>query len=204
MSVAVTFGSVGDIIAVVGIIKDLITTLNDSRGSSADYQRILRELTSLQNILHHLDDLTKACEIHPDYTALRDAARLEALECARLVEPFKEKLQRYSRSLRIGGSGNAVKDAYEKVHYRVLGKDDVEQFRNDVRTRVEAMTALLMTASLLVHGDNVTHIRFNLFILGSRSFLPIRRYRISYSHQGWKADSLLSSRWQYCRTCRIE
>ena len=39
---------------------------------------------------------------------------------------------------------------YEKVHYRVLGKDDVEQFRNDVRTRVEAMTALLLTSSMSV------------------------------------------------------
>jgi hypothetical protein len=89
MSVAVTFGSVGDIISVVGIIKDLVITLNDSHGSTADYQRILRELTSFQNILHHLDELAQVCETRPDYAALRDAAKLEALECARLVEPFK-------------------------------------------------------------------------------------------------------------------
>jgi hypothetical protein len=155
MSVAVTFGSVGDIITVVGIIKDLVTTLNNSRGSSADYQRVIRELNTFQNILHQLDDLTKFCENHPDYTALRDTARLEALECARLVEPFKKKLQRYSESLRIGGSGNTVKDAYEKVHYRLLGKDDAEQFRKAVCTRVGAMTALLITANMLVHNSGV-------------------------------------------------
>ena len=93
MSAVVTFGSVGDIITVVGIIKDLITTLNDSRGSSADYHRITHELRNFENILHNLDALIKACENHTEYTALRDTAKLEALECARLVEPFKEKLQ---------------------------------------------------------------------------------------------------------------
>src|ERR1700722_11690738 len=106
MSAVVTFGSVGDIITVVGIIKELIVTLNDSRGSSADYQRFTHELRNFENILHNLDALIKACENHTEYTALRITAKLEALECSRLVEPFKEKLQRYSRSLRPGGSGN--------------------------------------------------------------------------------------------------
>jgi hypothetical protein len=46
---AATFGSVGDIIAVVGIIKDLIVTLDDSRGSSADYQRITHELRNFEH-----------------------------------------------------------------------------------------------------------------------------------------------------------
>jgi hypothetical protein len=148
MPAAVTFGSVGDIITAVGVIKDLIVALSDSRGSSADYQRIISELTNLERILIHLDDLIKACENHPDYTALRDAARLEALENARLVEPFRGKLQKYSQSLRIGGSGNTAIDAYRKIHYHLKGKDDVDEFRKAVSTRVEAMTTLLLTSSM--------------------------------------------------------
>lgn len=40
----ITFGSVGDVISVCLLIKDLVKTLDDSRGSSAEYQEVIREL----------------------------------------------------------------------------------------------------------------------------------------------------------------
>ena len=46
-----TFGSFGDIVTLSLLIKDLIKSLDDSRGSSAEYQAVVRELWSLDKAL---------------------------------------------------------------------------------------------------------------------------------------------------------
>ena len=39
-----TFGSVGDIISICLIVKDLVAALNDSAGSTVEYREVIREL----------------------------------------------------------------------------------------------------------------------------------------------------------------
>jgi hypothetical protein len=46
-----TFGSVGDIISICLIIKDLAVALDDSGGSSAEYRELRRELWALERAL---------------------------------------------------------------------------------------------------------------------------------------------------------
>ena len=47
----ITFGSVGDIVSLCLLIKDLVKSLDNSRGSSAEYQAVIRELCSLDHAL---------------------------------------------------------------------------------------------------------------------------------------------------------
>jgi hypothetical protein len=39
-----TFGSVGDFLSISILVKDLLLALDDSRGSSRDYQEVVRKL----------------------------------------------------------------------------------------------------------------------------------------------------------------
>ncbi|KAF0316324.1 hypothetical protein GQ607_016424 [Colletotrichum asianum] len=48
MEFTLAFGAVGDFIAVIALIKDIITALDDSRGSAKDYRDIVHSLEILQ------------------------------------------------------------------------------------------------------------------------------------------------------------
>lgn len=71
---SVTFGSVGDIISVCLIVKDLVDALDKSRGSSAEYQAVIRELWSLDRALLQVAMLSKTCEDCIELHALRVTA----------------------------------------------------------------------------------------------------------------------------------
>ena len=47
----ITFDSVGNIISLSLLIEDVIKTQDDSRGASAEYQAVIRELRSLDHAL---------------------------------------------------------------------------------------------------------------------------------------------------------
>ena len=71
----VTFGSVGDIISVCLVIKDLIKVLDDSRGSSSEYQAVIRELWSLDRALLEVELLSRSYERTFELNALGQVAR---------------------------------------------------------------------------------------------------------------------------------
>ena len=78
MLVSVTFGSVGDIISIYIIIKDLVKALDDSRGSLAEYQEVIRELSALDRVLLEVELLWITCERTNELNAIRDTAHRNA------------------------------------------------------------------------------------------------------------------------------
>jgi hypothetical protein len=81
-------GSVGDMLAVAGLVRELIITLNDTRGASADYQRAISTLQNLHSLLLALDDLSKLCEQRDDSVAESFTARFQAQQCHQYVADF--------------------------------------------------------------------------------------------------------------------
>ena len=61
----ITFGSVGDIISVCLLIKDLVDALNDCQGSAYDYQQLVREVRSLERVLLQVNQLVWKYEVSP-------------------------------------------------------------------------------------------------------------------------------------------
>lgn len=51
----VTFGSVGDFLSVILIIREVITAFNDSRGSTRDFLELTQSLEILEAALKELD-----------------------------------------------------------------------------------------------------------------------------------------------------
>ena len=51
----VGIGGVGDIIAIIGVVREFASALNGTRGSAAEYQEVRRELDGLEKALlcHH-------------------------------------------------------------------------------------------------------------------------------------------------------
>ena len=55
----VTFGSVGDIIAVCVLVKDCVDALSETKGAAASYQAVIRELFILEKALLEFDVLSR-------------------------------------------------------------------------------------------------------------------------------------------------
>lgn len=146
----ITFGSVGDIISVCLLVKDLATALNDSRGSSAEYQEVARELWSLERALLEVLQLSQTLDKTVEVVALWETARRTAENCRALAQVFSDRINKYDSSLG-KGNGNSenpfIRDA-RKVERRVLQKDEVSRFRAEIAAHTHSINMLLDTANL--------------------------------------------------------
>jgi len=142
----ITFGSVGDIISVSLVVKDLLIALNDSRGSSAEYQAVIRELYVLDTALLQVEQLSRSHAATPELQALYETAKQTAAKCQDSVASFKARLGKYNGSLTTGGSGNILKDTARKIQWRASQKDaEIAKFRAEVTGYSDSINMLLAT-----------------------------------------------------------
>jgi hypothetical protein len=146
---SITFGSVGDIISVSLLVKDLILALCSSRGSSARYQAAVRELIVLDKVLLQVDQL---CKTRPNPTSTEELYRTikEIVErCRRSVQEFSCRLKKYKSSLSTTGSGNAFKDAARKIQWKMAQTDEEQaKFRAEVTGYTDSIGMLLATVNM--------------------------------------------------------
>ena len=143
----VTFGSVGDIISVSLLIKDLVKCLDESRGSSAEYKAVIRELGSLDYALLEVELLLRSCKQSVELSDLCKTANRCAEECRRCIVNFQDKTKKYQGALQGGGTGNSIRDATAKIRWHISGKDLVK-FRAEINAHLSSMNMLLATAGM--------------------------------------------------------
>ena len=149
----ITFGSVGDIISISLLIKDLVTSLDNSRGSSAEYQAVIRELWSLDHALLEVGLLFRSCEQTIRLNALSDTANECAERCRKCITAFKERIEKFGKSLQSGGSGSFVRDAALKIRWQVSEKESLATFRAEINAHCFSINMLLTTTGVFVSSS---------------------------------------------------
>ena len=146
----VTFGSVGDIISVCLLVKDLVEALDKARGSKAEYQSAIRELWILDRALLEIELFTKAHEnaSTPELRGLCETAKVAASRCKELVSTFLERIKKYQTTFDEGKYPGLLKDVVAKVRWRIGEKDALEKFRVEVAGTSSSLQMLLATASV--------------------------------------------------------
>jgi hypothetical protein len=130
---AVPFGfSVGDFIATIGVLKDAIIALSDSRGASADYQGLNSVLSSLQDglksIQTHRLDASQRNRFEDIDKTVKDAQRcidifLDQISGFKIME--KSSPKRWS----VG----TLKRNLCKIEWALCKKDDIVNFQCELR-----------------------------------------------------------------------
>ncbi|KAF2429776.1 hypothetical protein EJ08DRAFT_267525 [Tothia fuscella] len=138
-----TFGSAGDIIQVALLVKSLVNALSESNGSLSEYQTTVRELNNLDGVIYELQGLVDLCRSAGGYDTLIGIVEVEVSKCKALMLPFLLQLDKYKQSLRVGGSGKPVRDAYKKMHWKLSRQDCLDEFRRAINIQRECMLALL-------------------------------------------------------------
>ncbi|KAI4104918.1 MAG: hypothetical protein LQ345_007257 [Seirophora villosa] len=137
--------SVGDLVLGLKLIKQSIEALEDTKGSSADYQALSLEIDSLKDGLEAVEDLrldqrlgskSKAC------VAVQDAV----LRCQRCIDVFLSTITKYQPWLRtVDPSGSAWKANLRKIQWALCKKDDVSRFRAQLERHSSSISMLLVT-----------------------------------------------------------
>jgi hypothetical protein len=146
----VTFGSVGDIISICLLVKDLVEALDKSQGSSAEYSQTISQLRVFERALLETHLLLQTPEPTAELSALFETARQTVEDCGLRIQAFRNKLRKYKLHLQDGGSSNFVKDAARKVQWQVSQKDETEKFRAEISAYTESINMLLTTSSVYV------------------------------------------------------
>ena len=141
-------GSLGDVIALSLLVNDLVTALDDTRGSATEYQEVMRELWALDRALLEVEQLSINCGQAIQINALRQTSKQIALQCRESIDAFLTRIKRYQASLREGGSSNVIKDIYWKLHWKVSHKDDLQKFRTVINGQVSSLNTLLATSGM--------------------------------------------------------
>lgn len=146
----ITFGSVGDIISVSLLIKDLVKSLDNSRGSSAEYQAAIRELWSLDHALLEVELLFRSCDQTVQLNALSATANQCAEHCQKSITGFQEQIKKFGKSLQSGSSGSVIRDTALKMRWQISEKEELSKFRAEINAHCFSINMLLTTTGVFV------------------------------------------------------
>ncbi|KAK8030024.1 hypothetical protein PG993_011315 [Apiospora rasikravindrae] len=170
MEVALTFGSVGDIVAICQIAIHLSRALGvgcaEASGSAKEYQDLRKDLDSFTHILVQIVAKNRQFESYPSVANLNIETRPIVNECATLIRNALDRwFPKYNQSLQPGGSGNSVKDAFRKIEWSLREKQGLRELQEKLRKNTERLalltgitsrhTARTENASLLANIDEV-------------------------------------------------
>lgn len=141
--------SVGDFLAVAGLIKDIISCLNEVSGSKSEYQELIRQLELLDRTLCSLDK-PKDNSTSPQSLA---SIKCAALYCRVPLEQFLAKIRKYETSLGPIPKDNRVIGAWKKITW--LGKqNDIARLTSYLDTHIGILNILVTQ-----HGISLLNIQ---------------------------------------------
>jgi hypothetical protein len=144
----IPYGSVGDIISISLTVKDLVQALDNSRGSAAEYQDLIRELWGLDRVLLEVEQASRNSEQTIELYALWVTTKRATDECRRSIENFLEKVKRYEKSLGGRTSQNTLRGVPMKIKWRLTQSDELEKFKAAINAHCSSLSMLLITANL--------------------------------------------------------
>jgi len=148
-STAVTCGSVGDITSINFLVKDVLDTLDDARGSAAEYQTARQGLLCFDRALLQVGQLKGSTNDTPQLHELHIEIEEIAKEGRMCIEEFHDRLRKYGTRLDVGGSGNTIKNVTRKLEWKISGKvEERERFQRQISGHTQALNLLLSTAGM--------------------------------------------------------
>lgn len=143
MSVGFGF-SVGDFLAGLELVGTIIDALRESGASSTAFRSLINELYALESAFLRVKRLDLDEQLQIQQLALRQAAA----QCQRSIDGFWQKVQLYQPHLQTNGTGSKLKDGWAKIKWAVCKKEDLANFRAEVRGHTSSTEILLMTIQM--------------------------------------------------------
>ncbi|THH12861.1 hypothetical protein EW146_g7299 [Bondarzewia mesenterica] len=142
MPIAVfSFGSFGDIVAVIQLARSISNALSESAGSSKEYQMLIAELDSFSGTIETVQDAMSSARGLS--TSVENAIRHALGLCHGILKDIESKIIGYKESLNKGGTGRAVRDLWRKIGWALFKKEELVEMRRRLHGQLEGMNTLL-------------------------------------------------------------
>ena len=136
--------SVGDFVAGIELIRQLINALEDSAGSSSKYRELFKELYSLERALLEVKHLELDASQYAQLVALRQAAT----QCQQTIDEFLIRFRKFQPASRTGGAKSSWRDSLRKMEWALYKKENLERFRAQLSGHTASINMLMMTVQL--------------------------------------------------------
>lgn len=118
--------NITDFIAVTDTVTRLARSLEETKGSSADYQSLTKDLYAFHRALMEVESLAKLSKL-PESVA--NSLVVMVTNCRDPIGKFLVDIDVYRKSLRARGSEGWAKDVLKKFGWVVLKEGEVREIR---------------------------------------------------------------------------
>ncbi|RSL55315.1 hypothetical protein CEP53_007124 [Fusarium sp. AF-6] len=152
MEVALTFGSLGDIIHLCQLAIQLGQAVGVGCGavgeSAKEYQELREDLNLFVHILTQVVTTYEKHEPSPYLEGLDQTSKSVVDRTASLIQDALDHFQsRYKNSLHLGGSGKKLKDVYKKLEWSTREKERIQCLREKLQESTQRLQLLTSLAS---------------------------------------------------------
>ncbi|KXX77627.1 hypothetical protein MMYC01_206122 [Madurella mycetomatis] len=162
MELSLSFGAVGDIIAICGLIKGIVAALDDAHGSAKHYQNVIEHLNIIARTITEVDRILQSQSRISELDNLHSLAVSTIGQIGETLGAFDAKITKFSPSLSQSGSGNIFRDRARKVQWKIEERD-VNRLHLEMMSYSSSLQILLQTTSLhlVQHGHSETYGRLD-------------------------------------------
>lgn len=141
MQLAITFDSVGDIIAVTQLAVHIKTALCETQSTTCEYHELIAELDLFHRTCLRVNSVTPLAR---QITNQRRYAHLYR-ELLSILNAIRHHIahSEYHRAIQKGGSKNIKLDTWRELGWMVLKKEDVLHLKADLTNQRETILLLV-------------------------------------------------------------
>ena len=136
-------GSLGDVVALITIVKDLVKAFDKQKGSSADYQETIRKLWAFNRVLQEVETICGTITVTTELNTSRDALLSVVSQARRSIEALSRGTRKFEPSLREGISRSSLKDIARKAEWKLFHSEDSTRLQLEVCTYSAVLNALI-------------------------------------------------------------
>ena len=140
--------SVGDFIAAITLVKDMVLALQDRAGAKLQYRRLVAELMNLERALTEVRYLKIDASLLPQKTALEQTAS----QCQETIEDFLKQNAKFSTTLGTQSSTSRWnwRANLHKIQWALFKDDAIDKLRSETMGHTLTINTLLAKIHLSV------------------------------------------------------
>ncbi|RBR11154.1 hypothetical protein FVER53590_01719 [Fusarium verticillioides] len=136
-----SFGyGVGDVIALLGLFERIAIELRNYKDAPMHFQQLRAELDLLRGTLK------RALSLEPESDAERETLeqiRAIVIYCAQPLQSMADKMRSKESSLGHFKTTRSLRSVGTRLHWSMVGIDDVQELRKTVMSQMAALSVLL-------------------------------------------------------------
>ncbi|EWG38526.1 hypothetical protein FVEG_01719 [Fusarium verticillioides 7600] len=165
-----SFGyGVGDVIALLGLFERIAIELRNYKDAPMHFQQLRAELDLLRGTLK------RALSLEPESDAERETLeqiRAIVIYCAQPLQSMADKMRSKESSLGHFKTTRSLRSVGTRLHWSMVGIDDVQELRKTVMSQMAALSVLLSVQ----HQTSIRRLALQSHAVGATQSLMIEKH----------------------------